>query len=295
MINKKANIETHKIYKSLEDYPAVIEAEEEQIQSEPSLVKQNYGWVSLGGAFVILSIVLIFLLLRSKQSIALMVSMIILTFIIGTLLIVLPLVLSKYRLCSIQMIELAGSNVYDEFHFLTTDNTFDKALQNSFGNDFYFKLTEKKELEVLVGKKNNYSFTTYDFKAMNQSVSTIPQNIEGTLIRIKLDTGVKTSTYAVNSTYSDFFTPLEKLSIGGDGFTYFGNSKKDINNKIDLDKLSKLDQNLAVSITNTGINILLFGKTVDIRKIGRGNLTQEKYEQVVSNFDTLTYILESIR
>lgn len=295
MIKRKVILDRRCIYQNIDDYPDVKEAEEEQIGSQPSLIKQNYGWVSLGGAFIILSIALIFLLIRSMESVALMVSTIVITFIVGVLLISIPMALSRYRLCSVQLVELAGRNVYDEFDFLTTDNTLDKALENSFGKEFFFKLTNKKELEVLTGRKDTLKFTTYDFSAECSSISTLPNTLEGTLIRVRCDTGVKTPTYAISSSLSDFFAPLEKLSIGGDGFTYFGNSKEDLEKNIDLKTLLDLDPTVAVSITSTGLNILLFGKTVDIRKIRRGDINQERYEQVVSNFDVLTYILNTIK
>ena len=171
-------------------------------------------------------------------------------------LLIIPFLTSKYRLCSIPLIELAGNDIFDDFHFLTTDNTFDKALQTSFGSVFYDKLTEKKELEVLKGKYKDYSFTTYDFKASNQSISSIQSRMEGTLIRIRFNTGVLKPSYATTNNLSDFFLPLEKLSIGGDGMTYFGDSKDDLNNHIDIKKIKDLDQLTILSIDQNGISVL---------------------------------------
>ena len=150
------------------------------------------------------------------------------------------------------------------------------------------------ELEVLKGKYKDYSFTTYDFKASNQSISSIQSRMEGTLIRIRFNTGVLKPSYATTNNLSDFFLPLEKLSIGGDGMTHFGDSKDDLNNHIDIKKIKDLDQLTILSIDQNGISVLLFGKTMDIRRIKKGEVSQESYENLCLNFNPLLTVLNSI-
>lgn len=295
MIKKQITINKDIKFSDITANSEVVNAEQEQENTYPSIIKQNYGWISLGGAFVILSIVLIVLLIKSKESIGLMVTFIVICFLFGATLLILPFLLNKYRLCSIQLIEASGKEVFDEFNFLTTDNTLDKAIQLSFTTDVYSKLTNKKELEVLEGEYKGLNFTTYDFKATNETVSSILTQLEGTLIKIKVNINIKNPTYVASNSYADFFSSLEKLPIGDDNLIYFGNSKEEINTCIDLKKLASLNLPFIASINSNTISILLFGKTVDIRKIKRGPLSQAKYELLADNFNPLLYILDSIQ
>ena len=226
------------------------------MDNQPSIFKQNYGLMSLGFALIVLAIVLLVLTIKSQDSLIAMIIFTVLSFIGGFILLIIPFLTSKYR--------------------------------------FYDKLTEKKELEVLKGKYKDYSFTTYDFKASNQSISSIQSRMEGTLIRIRFNTGVLKPSYATTNNLSDFFLPLEKLSIGGDGMTYFGDSKDDLNNHIDIKKIKDLDQLTILSIDQNGISVLLFGKTMDIRRIKKGEVSQESYENLCLNFNPLLTVLNSI-
>lgn len=249
--------------------------------------------MSLGFALIVLAIVLLVLTIKSQDSLIAMIIFTVLSFIGGFILLIIPFLTSKYRLCSIPLIELAGNDIFDDFHFLTTDNTFDKALQTSFGSVFYDKLTEKKELEVLKGKYKDYSFTTYDFKASNQSISSIQSRMEGTLIRIRFNTGVLKPSYATTNNLSDFFLPLEKLSIGGDGMTYFGDSKDDLNNHIDIknQRFRSIDN----SINRSKWNIcFIIWKNNGYKKNKKGEVSQESYENLCLNFNPLLTVLNSI-
>lgn len=294
MIKKQSNDSYTFNFSKIEDETDILKAEQEELDNQPSIFKQNYGLMSLGFALIVLAIVLLVLTIKSQDSLIAMIIFTVLSFMGGFILLIIPFLTSKYRLCSIPLIELAGNDIFDDFHFLTTDNTFDKALQTSFGSVFYDKLTEKKELEVLKGKYKGYSFTTYDFKASNQSISSIQSRMEGTLIRIRFNTGVLKPSYAATNNLSDFFLPLEKLSIGGDGMTYFGDSKDDLNNHIDIKKIKDLDQLTILSIDQNGISVLLFGKTMDIRRIKKDEVSQESYENLCLNFNPLLTVLNSI-
>lgn len=294
MIKKNIAIERDINYRNIESEPSIIQAEKEKEDSEPSIFKQNYGWMTLGGAFIILSITLLILLIKSKESVALMVTFIILCFAIGAALLILPPLLTKYRLCSIPLIEAMGNDVFNDFHYLTTDNTLDHALKISFGEFFYDKLTEKKELEVLKGIDKERKFTTYDFVAKNESISTAPSQIEGTLIRIAYQTNAKGVTYCSTSAYADLFTPMEKLPIGGDSLIFFGSNKEELENIINLRTIEKMNLDYMVSVDSEGVSILLIGKTMDIKKIKKAKLDQSLYNSLSNNFNPLILTLDSL-
>ena len=76
--------------------------------------------------------------------------------------------------------------------------------------------------------------------------------------------------------------------------TYFGDSKDDLNNHIDIEKIKDLDQLTILSIDQNGISVLLFGKTMDIRRIKKGEVSQESYENLCLNFNPLLTVLNSI-
>ena len=76
--------------------------------------------------------------------------------------------------------------------------------------------------------------------------------------------------------------------------TYFGDSKDDLNNHIDIKKIKDLDQLTILSIDQNGISVLLFGKTMDIRRIKKGEVSQESYENLCLNFNPLLTVLNSI-
>lgn len=294
MVIGKGNTKSKKTHRKILDDSELKQAEQEKIDSEPSLYKQNYGWITLGGALVILAIVLLILLLRNKDSLAVMVTFSVLSFIVGLVLIIVPLCLTRFRVSSIPLIEAMGKDEFEDFSFLTTDNTFDQTLKKSFGQVFYEKLTEKKELEVLKGIDKGRKFVTYDFKALNENVSSAPRNIEGTLIRVYIQGKADGSTYASSNTYAEMFLPLEKLPIGDDGLIYFGKSKEDIQKNIDVSKIKSIGLPFVIEIDSNSISVILFGRTIDVRRIERGQLTQEKYEGLADNLYPLKEVLDSI-
>ena len=69
---------------------------------------------------------------------------------------------------------------------------------------------------------------------------------------------------------------------------------KDLNNHIDIKKIKDLDQLTILSIDQNGISVLLFGKTMDIRRIKKGEVSQESYENLCLNFNPLLTVLNSI-
>ena len=134
MIKKQSNDSYTFNFSKIEDETDILKAEQEELDNQPSIFKQNYGLMSLGLALIILAIVLLVLTIKSQDSLIAMIIFTVLSFIGGLILLIIPFLTSKYRLCSIPLIELAGNDIFDDFHFLTTDNTFDKALQTSFGS-----------------------------------------------------------------------------------------------------------------------------------------------------------------
>ncbi len=49
-----------------------------------------------------------------------------------------------------------------------------------------------------------------------------------------------------------------------------------------------------LSSDQNGISVLLFGKTMDIRRIKKGEVSQESYENLCLNFNPLLTVLNSI-
>ena len=61
-----------------------------------------------------------------------------------------------------------------------------------------------------------------------------------------------------------------------------------------IKKIKDLDQLTILSIDQNGISVLLFGKTMDIRRIKKGEVSQESYENLCLNFNPLLTVLNSI-
>lgn len=295
MVHKKIKTEeVKKKHRNILEDVQLLQDEQERIDQEPSLYKQNYGWITLGGALILLSLVLLLLLLRNQETLAVMITFSVLSFIAGVLLLGIPLCLTRYRLSSIPLIEAMGKDEFEDFQFVSEDDTLDQAIRSTFGPSFYDKLTEKKELEVLKGKDKGRRFVSYDFKAVNDKVSSAPRNIEGTLIRIYCQEGIEESSYASVHRYSDLFSPLEKCPIGSDDLIYFGKSKDDIQKHVEIGRIKKLGLPFCLAVDPNSISVLLFGKTIDVRRIKRGSITQEKYEGLSSNLYPLGEVLNAI-
>lgn len=295
MVHKKIKTEElKKKHRNILEEVQLRQDEQERIDQEPSLYKQNYGWITLGGALLLLSLVLLLLLFRNQETLAVMITFSVLSFIAGVLLVGIPLCLTRYRLSSIPLIEAMGKDEFEDFQFVSEDDTLDQAIRSTFGPVFYDKLTEKKELEVLKGKDKGRHFVSYDFKAVNDKVSSAPRNIEGTLIRVYRQEGIEESSYASVHRYSDLFSPLEKCPIGSDDLIYFGKSKDDIQKHVEIDRIKRLGLPFCLAVDPNSISVLLFGKTIDVRRIKRGSITQEKYEGLSSNLYPLGEVLNAI-